>query len=78
MCQGLSDVKIRQAIVQESRMAYFRIGYSCACPYDVTRNGQDCGRQSAYGRPDGASPKCYASDVTEAETRAYCQPLAEN
>jgi hypothetical protein len=77
-CQGMSDDKIRQAIVQESRMAYFRLGYPCACPYDLARNGQECGRRSAYSRPGGASPKCYVSDITVTDTRSYCRPLDQN
>lgn len=76
MCQGVSDIKIRETIVQESRMAYYRTGHACACPYDLSRNGQECGRRSAYSRPGGARPKCYISDVARADTEAYCLPLA--
>ena len=77
-CQGMSDVKIRQAIVQESRMAYYRLGHSCACPYDLARNGQECGRRSAYGRRGATTPKCYVTDITVADSRAYCRPLDQN
>jgi hypothetical protein len=31
MCRGLSAVNIREAIVQASRMAYYRLGRACAC-----------------------------------------------
>jgi hypothetical protein len=36
----------------------------CACPYDVDRGGHSCGRRSAYDRPGGYSPVCFARDVT--------------
>jgi hypothetical protein len=77
-CDGMSESRIRQAIVQESRMAYYRLGHSCACPYDLARNGQECGRLSAYGRPGGATPKCYVADITVADSRAYCRSLDQN
>lgn len=32
---------------------------SCQCPYDRKRNGDMCGRSSAYSRPGGDSPDCY-------------------
>lgn len=34
----------------------------CDCPYDRMRNGRLCGGRSAYSRPGGRSPKCYAGD----------------
>jgi hypothetical protein len=36
----------------------------CACPYDVARNGSSCGKRSAYNRPGGYAPLCFATDVT--------------
>lgn len=64
----LSDAQIRQRIIQESINAY---PGTCACPYNVDRIGRSCGRRSAYSRPGGYSPKCYASDVSEAEVRVW-------
>jgi hypothetical protein len=72
----VSEQEIREAIVGESRAAYFkpvfdaRTGYSrlpddlCACPDDLTSNGRRCGGSSAHERSGGASPLCYASEVT--------------
>jgi len=39
-----------------------RYGQGCDCPYDRKSNGYRCGRTSAYSRPDGRSPVCYADD----------------
>lgn len=64
----LSDAQIGQRIIEESISSY---PGNCPCPYNVDRAGRSCGRRSAYSRPGGYSPKCYASDVSEAEVRAY-------
>jgi hypothetical protein len=63
-----SDAQIRQKIVQESINSY---PGNCPCPYNTDRAGRSCGRRSAYTRPGGYAPKCYASDVSPAEVRAY-------
>ncbi len=39
---------------------------SCDCPYDTDTAGRSCGRRSAYHRPNGARPICYASDTAAA------------
>jgi len=64
----LSDAQIRQRIIEESISSY---PGNCPCPYNVDRAGRSCGRRSAYSRPGGYSPKCYATDVSETEVRAY-------
>lgn len=64
----LSDTQIRHAIIQDSVASY---PGPCACPYNVMRNGHACGRRSAYSRPGGYSPVCYASDVTDQMVKAY-------
>jgi hypothetical protein len=56
-----SDAEIKQQIVRESIASY---SGSCPCPYNTDRAGRSCGRRSAYSRPGGASPACYAEDVT--------------
>lgn len=66
--QRTSDGEIRQLIMQQS-LAYY--SGSCPCPYNVDRAGRRCGRRSAYSRPGGASPMCYASDVSDAQVQAY-------
>ncbi|HEY5755727.1 MAG TPA: hypothetical protein VIU34_07885 [Steroidobacter sp.] len=59
---GLSDEQIRQALIQQSITAY---SGNCPCPYNVDRAGRQCGRRSAYSKPGGQNPLCYASDVTD-------------
>jgi hypothetical protein len=63
-----SDSAIRQKIVRASIDSY---PGNCPCPYNTDRAGRSCGRRSAYSRPGGYSPKCFASDVSAAEVKAY-------
>jgi hypothetical protein len=71
----LSDQQIIERIIQQSRQDYYATGHPCACPYDLARNGSSCGGRSAYSRPGGAEPKCYAKDVTKADMDAYRMPV---
>jgi hypothetical protein len=64
----LSDSAIRQKIIRASIQAY---PGSCPCPYNADRAGRSCGGRSAWSREGGYSPKCYASDVSAAEVKAY-------
>jgi len=57
----MTDAEIRQAIIAQSLAGY---PGPCPCPYNVMRNGRSCGSRSAYSRPGGYSPICYAQDVT--------------
>jgi len=66
--RGESDAQIRQRIIQESIDSY---PGNCPCPYNVDRAGRRCGARSAYDRPGGYAPKCFASDVSKAEVEAY-------
>lgn len=66
--QAQGDAAIRQKIVRASIESY---PGNCPCPYNTDRAGRGCGRRSAYSRPGGYSPKCYASDVTAAEVQGY-------
>lgn len=63
-----TDAEVRQAIVRQSIASY---SGNCPCPYSVARNGSRCGARSAYSRPGGAAPICYASDVSQAQIEAY-------
>lgn len=63
-----SDAQIKQKIIQESINNY---PGACPCPYNTKSNGARCGGNSAYSRPGGESPKCFASDVTKADVAAY-------
>jgi hypothetical protein len=57
----MTDAQVKQALIQESLASY---PGNCPCPYNVDRRGHSCGRRSAYSRPGGYSPICYATDVT--------------
>ncbi|HEX6860923.1 MAG TPA: hypothetical protein VF138_12090 [Caulobacteraceae bacterium] len=63
-----TDAQIKKKIIAESIASY---SGRCPCPYNTMRNGAACGGRSAYSRPGGESPICYASDVTPAMVRAY-------
>jgi hypothetical protein len=64
----LSDAQIRKILIEESIAAY---SGNCPCPYSTMRNGRSCGRRSAYSRPGGEAPLCYAKDVTAEMVQAY-------
>lgn len=66
--QSMSDAQVKQAIIRQSIASY---SGSCPCPYSTARNGSRCGGRSAYSRPGGAAPFCYASDVSAAQVAAY-------
>lgn len=57
-----TDAEIKQQIINESIAAYRG---NCPCPYNTDRAGHRCGKRSAYSRPGGASPLCYAADVSQ-------------
>ena len=63
-----SDSQVRQKIIEQSIASY---SGNCPCPYNSASNGSRCGGRSAWSRPGGASPKCYDSDVSDAEVAAY-------
>lgn len=66
--QSMSDAQIKQAIIRQSIASY---SGSCPCPYSTARNGSRCGGRSAYSRPGGEAPICYASDISAAQVAAY-------
>jgi len=66
----LSDDEVRQRIIAESIQAY---PGNCACPYSTMRNGARCGGRSAYSKPGGRAPICYADDVTDAMVARWKQ-----
>jgi hypothetical protein len=63
--EPLSDAQVRQAIIQDSIARYQATGHPCACPFNLMRNGRQCGRVTAYSRPGGASPLCFDRDVSD-------------
>lgn len=68
LAQRMTDAEAKQAIIQESLASY---PGPCPCPYNVMRNGRACGTLSAYSKPGGYSPVCYASDVTAEMIAVY-------
>jgi hypothetical protein len=70
----LSDAQIKQILIDESIAAY---SGNCPCPYSTMSNGRKCGRRSAYSRPGGEAPLCYAKDVTAEMVQAYREAHAE-
>ena len=64
----LSDSEIRRLIIEESIRSY---PGNCPCPWNADRRGHRCGKRSAYDKPGGAAPKCYAHDVTDKEVKEY-------
>lgn len=63
-----TDAEVRQAIIDESIAGYRG---NCPCPYNTDRAGRRCGGRSAYSRPGGASPICYAKDVSQGMVDDY-------
>ena len=62
------DEQIIQNIISESISNY---SGNCPCPYNRASNGSSCGKRSAYSKPGGYAPVCYASDVTPAMLSTY-------
>ena len=57
-----SRAAIIREIIAESLAAY---SGPCPCPYSVSRSGR-CGGRSAWSKPGGAEPLCFAEDIPEA------------
>lgn len=57
----LSAGAITSLLISQSKSRY---SGSCPCPDNYDRGGRRCGGRSAYSRPGGKSPLCYAKDVT--------------
>jgi hypothetical protein len=55
--QSLTDDQIRALIIQQSVASY---PGKCPCPWNLARNGSQCGGRSAYSRPGGYAPLCYS------------------
>lgn len=68
LADPISDKQIAQEIIRESLANY---SGTCPCPYNRASNGSSCGRRSAYSKPGGYAPVCYASDVTPAMISTY-------
>lgn len=65
--------KISPSIIIQRIIAESIAGYpgTCACPYSTDRRGRKCGNRSAYSKPGGYAPICFAGDVTKSMIEAY-------
>jgi hypothetical protein len=70
--ERLSDSQVRDRIVAESQAAY---PGNCPCPENLDRAGRKCGARSAWSKPGGQNPICYAKEVSEEQVRQYRQRL---
>ena len=70
IARQMSDAEIRQAIIQQSMANH---PGQCACPYNLGRNGNACGRFSVYSRSGGRSLLCYPRDITKSMVDDYRQ-----
>ena len=56
----------KAAVVAASIYGYeINTNRPCPCPY----SGATCRGKSAWDKPNGANPKCYKSEVTEADVK---------
>lgn len=65
---GLSTSRIKKILIKRSHAYY---PGNCPCPYNITAAGRKCGGRSAWSRPGGREPLCYASDVTAGMVADY-------
>jgi len=63
-----TDAEVRQQMIASSVESY---SGSCPCPDFRDRGGRRCGGRSAYSRPGGASPLCYARDISDEAVSRY-------
>jgi hypothetical protein len=70
LAASLTDAQVRQQMIAESIAAY--PGH-CPCPYNLASNGSHCGKRSAWSKPGGYAPLCYAQDISDEMVRAWRQ-----
>lgn len=68
---AVSNAVIVQRIIAQSIASY---PGSCPCPYNTDRGGRRCGKRSAYSKPGGYAPICFAGDVTQSMIEAFRGP----
>ncbi len=73
--EDATDAEVRQQMIARSIEAY---SGSCPCPDSRDRAGRRCGGRSAYSRPGGASPLCYARDITDEAVVEYRERYASD
>lgn len=50
------------AAIRKDVADYLASGSPCACPYNLMRNGRQCGDRSAWSKPAGRAPRCFFGD----------------
>lgn len=60
----------KREMIQESIARY---PGNCPCPFNRASNGSRCGGRSAWSRPGGRSPICYADDISDQMVRSWMQ-----
>ncbi len=65
---NISDATIVQRIIAQSIAGY---PGSCPCPYSRDRGGRRCAKRSAYSKPGGYAPICFAEDVSRDMIAAF-------
>ena len=58
----------KRQMIQQSIQRY---PGNCPCPYNRASNGSQCGGRSAWSRPGGRSPLCYADDISASMVRSW-------
>jgi hypothetical protein len=66
--RAVAGPDIKSAIVAASILGYEHTGRTCPCPYS---KGGACEGYSAWGKPGGAEPRCYRSDVTTKDVKRW-------
>jgi hypothetical protein len=66
--EALTDAEVRQVIIRESVNSY---PGNCPCPWNADRAGRRCGKRSAYFRPGGYAPVCFAHEISDEQVRAF-------
>lgn len=61
-------VPFKRQMIQQSIQRY---PGNCPCPYNRASNGSRCGGRSAWSRPGGRSPICFAEDITDSMVRSW-------
>jgi hypothetical protein len=64
----ISDKEIKTVLIDRSIVEY---GKPCPCPFSKSRNGGQCGLNSAYSKADRLSILCYPSNVTKKMIKEY-------
>ncbi len=75
LCLAFNAAQAQRAVSPEDQKiidaSIARYPGSCACPYNRARNGSRCGKRSAWNKPGGYAPKCFATDISDRDRKAF-------